>query len=347
MKKKLEAELISIAHRILQMKNKSDLEQLLAETQKLQEKLAVLRFVEEHFAGIQPTIGRAEVEQEVEKAFGEKQTVAEPMAEEAKSQETTVDTPESDENETPPQTDEHAVAEEAQTEVSADEEEPEEAKSGPEQPEAEATSVEEAIHPQEEAIDTASADSSEDVTEEKQQEAEEPVARPSFELSFERADSKPTQITFDDLMQHHYDEPVFVKAGDSQKEEPVEVPETPLQPEALAEVAIALEGTPELEKEIEEVRQSDVHHFEAPKASPIENSKSIVIGLNDRIGFEKNLFGGSSEDLNRVLSQLNTLGSFAEAKEFIHDMVKPDYNNWVGKEDYEQRFLDIVEQKFN
>jgi hypothetical protein len=37
MKKRLEADLISIAHRILQLKNKSDINQLYSETQKLYE----------------------------------------------------------------------------------------------------------------------------------------------------------------------------------------------------------------------------------------------------------------------------------------------------------------------
>ena len=61
MKKKLEADLISIAHKVLQMKNKSDVNQLYLETQKLYEKLSVLRFVEEHFEGAKPTIGQAEI----------------------------------------------------------------------------------------------------------------------------------------------------------------------------------------------------------------------------------------------------------------------------------------------
>ena len=47
MKKKLEAELISIAHRILKLKNRSELDQLQAETLNLYEKISVLRFVEE------------------------------------------------------------------------------------------------------------------------------------------------------------------------------------------------------------------------------------------------------------------------------------------------------------
>ena len=69
MKKKLEAELISIAHRILKLKNKSDLVQLHQETQKLYEKLSVLRFVEENFTDAKPTIGLSEIEEKIEIAF--------------------------------------------------------------------------------------------------------------------------------------------------------------------------------------------------------------------------------------------------------------------------------------
>ncbi|WP_310379507.1 hypothetical protein [Flavobacterium sp.] len=75
MKKKLEADLISIAHRILQLKNKSDVNQLYIETQKLAEKLSVLRFVEEHFADAKPTIGRAEVENKIEAIFENKEVL--------------------------------------------------------------------------------------------------------------------------------------------------------------------------------------------------------------------------------------------------------------------------------
>ena len=52
MKKKLEADLMSIAHRVLQIKNKSDVNKLYLETQKLYEKLSVLRFVEEYFGDV-------------------------------------------------------------------------------------------------------------------------------------------------------------------------------------------------------------------------------------------------------------------------------------------------------
>ena len=87
-----------------------------------------------------------------------------------------------------------------------------------------------------------------------------------------------------------------------------------------------------------------------PRTFPISvtkfHPKTITFGLNDKIGFEKHLFAGSSEEMNRVVSQLGSFNTFEEAKDFIEDMVKPDYNNWIGKEDYEQRFLEIIERRF-
>ena len=71
MKKKLEADLMSIAHRVLQMKNKSDINQLYIESQKLYEKLSILKFVEEHFGDAKPTIGQAEIVEKMKHFFDE------------------------------------------------------------------------------------------------------------------------------------------------------------------------------------------------------------------------------------------------------------------------------------
>ncbi len=75
MKKKLEADLISIAHRILKLKNKSDINQLYLETQKLYEKLAILKFVEENFDTLKPTIGQNEINAEIESIFDKEETI--------------------------------------------------------------------------------------------------------------------------------------------------------------------------------------------------------------------------------------------------------------------------------
>ena len=73
----------------------------------------------------------------------------------------------------------------------------------------------------------------------------------------------------------------------------------------------------------------------------------ISIGLNDRIAFTKYLFDGNQEDYNRVISQLNTTATETEAKDFILNMIKPEYNNWAGNEAYESRFMEIIERKFS
>ena len=85
---------------------------------------------------------------------------------------------------------------------------------------------------------------------------------------------------------------------------------------------------------------------EKPRSLNDRLKKGINIGLNDRMAFVKHLFDGSTSDYNRVLSQLNTITSKEEAFNFVANMVKPDYNNWEGKEDYESRFLAIIEKSY-
>ncbi|UZH53920.1 hypothetical protein JRG66_07805 [Salinimicrobium tongyeongense] len=85
---------------------------------------------------------------------------------------------------------------------------------------------------------------------------------------------------------------------------------------------------------------------EKPRSLNDRLKKGINIGLNDRMAFVKHLFDGSTSDYNRVLSQLSTIRTKEEAFNFVANMVKPDYNNWEGKEDYESRFLAIVEKNF-
>ena len=85
---------------------------------------------------------------------------------------------------------------------------------------------------------------------------------------------------------------------------------------------------------------------EKPKSLNDRLKRSIHVGVNERHAFIRHLFDGSAADYNRVLSQLNTIKSKEEAVKFVLKMVKPDYNNWEGKEEYEQRFLAIVENKF-
>jgi hypothetical protein len=141
--------------------------------------------------------------------------------------------------------------------------------------------------------------------------------------------------------------------------EPAPEPETTVEPEIIPE--------PEAkEPEVPTLAFDGVEQNEAPApAEPVApampatpaaatEKKSLndrlaggvlKFGLNDRIGFVKDLFDGSQEDFNRVVSQLNTLGSFEEANEFIQTHIAGEYR-WEEKEETAARFMAAVEQKF-
>ena len=123
-------------------------------------------------------------------------------------------------------------------------------------------------------------------------------------------------------------------------------PET-LQVDDLFETIMAQPTPTENYREIEQFKQLDLEvSLHKPSSLNDRLKKGINIGLNDRIAFVKHLFNGSTEDFNRVVSQLNTSSSELEALEFLNNMVKPEYNNWIGKEAYEQRLLVFLEGKF-
>jgi hypothetical protein len=325
MKKKLEADLISIAHRILQLKNKSDINQLFLETQKLYEKLAVLRFVEEHFGEPKPTIGQAEVVEKMKEFFENiavpefqkpmaiintainETPIVEAIAEEVNEEENKIK-PETipaaiEELPTPIIREPLAVAEETENNVAEKSEE--------------VTAIEKPLF----------------VLEQTEIES---IVKPTEYIKPEETPKKKdvVQISFDDLLGGKYANPDFVKVSSSSKNQ--ESQTTKIEP------SFQLEAEPILSAPQTSFGKED------PKSITLNDKlvKEITIGLNDRIAFVKHLFGGSNEDYNRVLNQLITFDTFLETKVFIDELVKPDYNNWEGKEEYEHRFMEIIEKKF-
>lgn len=342
MKKRLEADLISIAHRILQIKDKSDVNQLYLETQKLYEKLSVLKFVEENYSDVRPTIGNySEIEKEIENFYDEEallpvETEIE-MNESNMFQDVETDEPIAEKEETEAEAiveSETSIEEETtDEEIVADENDDDELVSV-EETETEDNNIE--FHESEPEIE-------EDEEEEKAEVKEDEEFKAAFELTEEAEDeekeekqeeevkkTETVQISFEDLLGLSYSEPEFVKVDDvpaPAKEivfEPIKPAETPVQ----KAVETAEKATPK------KVSLND------------KLSKGIEIDLNDRIAFVKHLFGNSNEDYNRVMNQLITYDNFFETKSFIDEMVKPDYNNWEGKEEYEERFMEIIEKKF-
>ncbi|PWA11365.1 hypothetical protein [Flavobacterium laiguense] len=336
MKKKLEADLISIAHRILQLKNKSDINQLYLETQKLYEKLAVLRFVEDHFGETKPTIGQAEVFEKIEEVFendtipefqrnfeNDKIVADEIVTKEIFAKETLADKIIEDQTIIDEEIDEI----ESEEEDVITEDESLESNTIQSQPLLELDEVEPVTN-EEKII--------EEITPNIEETEINSIAEKTEEVKTETPKkTEAVQISFEDLLGGHYTEPNFVKRSQlEQTSENKVANETPsafnFQPEPISDT------------------NNTVLEKEEPKSIPLNDklAKGITIGLNDRIAFVKHLFDGDSEDYNRVLSQLITFDTFLETKTFIDEMVKPDYNNWEGKEEFEHRFMEIIEKKF-
>ncbi len=309
MKKRLESELISIAHRILKLKNKSDVDQLYKESQKLYETLSVLKFYQDNFESVKSDVDEVVLEEKLKQSH------------------------------------EVEIAPVLVAEVNEEDVEPiAEVEAAPEIEE----EVEEQIEPEEDPSDSELAEQSvvseapEEVIEEQSIDEEEPIAneesafKPIFELETEEEEQEqhdiPAEVAFEsqpeEKLEDHigkYTEPVFVKTN---------------------EVSLFTSDS----SETEEAKQTVAEEVkEEPKSDAFNEmtTKSIAIGLNDRIGFVQHLFNDSNEDFNRVISQLNTFDTFEEAKNFINEMVLPDYNYWVGEEDYIERFMEIVEKKFS
>lgn len=242
MKKKLEADLISIAHRILKLKGKEDVLKLHAEAGALYEKLSVLKFANENFEKDVPTIGSDS------SFFG--------------------------------------------------------------------------------MLDTAFNNKVSDNIE-----VEDKI-----------------YVNLDEKEDDHIYEPVMEKIKDMV----AQMPHESQQVDDMVETAVA---EPKAQEHLEDITAgfADTPVFE-PVTEANENRRKSLndklkngglnIGLNDKIAFIKHLFEGKNEDYERVLSQLKTINSFEEASHLINDIVKPDYNNWEGKEEFETRFLAIVEGKF-
>jgi hypothetical protein len=291
MKKRLESELISIAHRILKLKNKSEVDQLYKETQKLYETLSVLKFYQDNFESIKSDVDQDVLEEKLDQSL-ENNIPSEDV--ELIAEVVVATEPE--------------IVEEELIQADEDEESPE------------------TVFEDEES-------SEEEIVIEPEVDEEEPVFKPIFELEVEEEEQlepaelaselKPEtkQVSFEELLGENYADTVFVK------------------PE---EVSLFSADPSSSEKSNQTIGETE------PKTTSLNTSfsKSMEIGLNDRVAFVNNLFGESNEDFNRVISQINTFETLEEAKNFINEMVIPDYNYWVGKEEYLERFMELVEKKF-
>lgn len=106
--------------------------------------------------------------------------------------------------------------------------------------------------------------------------------------------------------------------------------------------------TKPLKNENEEKAQEATIENVAVKNTSLNDklNKELQIGLNDKLAFVKHLFNNNMEDYTRALSQLTTIDTEERSVAFINNMVKPEYNNWEGKDEYAERFMALIERKF-
>ncbi|WP_395054299.1 hypothetical protein [Flavobacterium sp.] len=350
MKKRLESELISIAHRILKLKNKSEVDQLYRETQKLYETLTVLKFYGDNYEQLKADVSKEDLQEKIENSLNEKplkivskpKIVAEIPVEENLKQvqieevvETIEDEKLEDENLNQVQIEEEVV------ETIEDEKVEEENLNQvqiKDDLDFEAIFELAAETPVEENL--------------KQVHKDENLNQVQIEkeITFEPVKQEPKQISFEDLLGQNYTEPIFDKPGNvatSISKIVEEVKEDVVNKVEIAKVQVDENlNQVQVVGNLNQVQVDENLNQVQIKTLNEKLSAGINVGLNDRIAFVKNLFADSNEDYNRVISQLNTFDTMQEAQEFIDDMVKPDYNDWSGKEEYQERFMEIIEKKF-
>lgn len=279
MHKKIEAELVSLAHSILQLENNDDVSILHKKARDIYEKLSVLKFVNANLNEI-PT---AEAEEEIIPEV--KEVVVEETIKVAKNV---------------------AVVPEI-------------------------IAVEETIEIVEEVAEEVIEETVEEVVQVVKEEkvVEEPTEEPKEMLTKEEVDA------------------IFGNDEELVKDDVKDLQATQFTLEDEFKDAISSDVATELFEKA--TKENPV--VETPKETKSRSlndaifNANLQVGLNDRIAFVKYLFEGSQEDFNRVLSQLNSFKTEDEAKTFLQEFVKPDYD-WSDKEEYEVRFMTIIERKF-
>ncbi len=317
MHKKLESELISLAHQILQMKNKHDVLRLRDKAREVYEKLSVLVFVDNYFLTTPNVTGSkeefvAEMENVIEKAnvvaeIPEPKTLKETQKEEVK-----VENVEEKLNEVA----EVPVPEKVKVEENKIEEEKED----------------ESAQLIEQTINTIKSEAKEIVTKIQEQEPK-PSSKEIDRQELAAKEQTTKRKTLEEEMEGSI--PADVAADLFEKVEKVE-----------EQKQIKVEEAPELPKP--EVKKQPEEKPKEPSKTSLNDrlfKQKLQVGLNDRIAFVKHLFNFSQEEFNRVLSQLNTFETEQDCKDFLNTVVKPEYD-WSEKQEYEERLITLIERKF-
>ena len=75
-------------------------------------------------------------------------------------------------------------------------------------------------------------------------------------------------------------------------------------------------------------------------------SATLKIDRNDQLAFINHLFNRNPSDYQRALQQIVSMKTWEEVDYFVHQILKPEYEQWKGKEFYEDRFLSVLNGYF-
>ena len=122
------------------------------------------------------------------------------------------------------------------------------------------------------------------------------------------------------------------------------------EPETYEKLFEKIEETPTFIPKQKEVSNKN-REFQVNLDQERENvndqfAKSLSIDLNDQLAFIKHLFNEDKINYERVISQIITFESWSEVSKFLDTQVKIEYNNWEGKEEVVDRFLNILKNNF-
>ena len=118
--------------------------------------------------------------------------------------------------------------------------------------------------------------------------------------------------------------------------EPVVIPVEPT-PQAVVEVAPVVESAPVIEKPAPRPTPTQTSLF----GSAVEDIRQ-AISLGDRFLFQRELFAGNGELMQKTLDELNALGSLSEAMDYVLDNFE-----WDKESTAVQLFENVLKRRFS
>lgn len=130
----------------------------------------------------------------------------------------------------------------------------------------------------------------------------------------------------------------------AEPEQPVEtVPEPVVEPESVVEAEHEAIPEPVVEPVVEPAQEPAAPHIPVQTSlfgAPVQDIRK-AISLGDRFLFQRELFGGSAERMQKTLDALNALGSFAEAEQYVHANFQ-----WDRKSASYELFIAVLKRRF-